>query len=282
MIDLHCHSTASDGSESPAAVVELAAAAGCSALALTDHDGLGGLAAAEQRARELGIGFVPGCEVSCAFEPGSMHLLCYFVADTPGPLARELAELRADRVQRNGELLERLAAIGIPLSWEEVQAEADSDVVGRPHFAAVLMRHGIVASVNEAFERYLAKGQPGYVARRDIDAKTAIAATVASGGVAVLAHPLSLGLRITALAPTLAELAGEGLSGLECEYANYDPDTRLMLTDLAARYGLVATGGSDFHGRFKPGLFIGTGRGDLRVEDDVLDLLAARRPRATN
>jgi hypothetical protein len=278
MIDLHSHSTASDGSESAATVVELAAAAGCSALALTDHDGLAGLAPAAQRARELGIGFVPGCEISCSFEPGSMHLLCYFVDDVPGPLVAALAALRADRVERNRELVDRLAALGLPLSWEEVRAEAGSDVVGRPHFAAVLVRHGVVSTVNEAFERYLAKGQPGYVGRKDIDVASAISATIASGGVAVLAHPLSLGLRVTALGPLLDELGQQGLAGVECEYANYDPDTRILLRDLARRHRLVATGGSDFHGRFKPGLFVGTGRGDLAVEDEILDQLAARRP----
>ena len=233
VIDLHCHSTASDGSESPETVVDLAAAAGLTAVALTDHDGLAGLARAARRADELGIGFVPGCEVSCSFEPGSMHVLCYFIEDTPGPLQDGLDALRKDREHRNSALIERLEELGIPVSRSEVEEEAGSSVIGRPHFAAVLVRHGVVASVEEAFNRYLAKDQPGYVGRDDIEVGDVLARTAASGGVAVLAHPLSLGLSPDGLDRLLAELSGEGLSGLECEYANYDPATRADLAGLA-------------------------------------------------
>ena len=278
MIDLHCHSTCSDGSESPEAVVELAAAAGLSAVALTDHDGLAGLADAARRAARLGIEFVSGCEVSCAFEPGSMHVLCYFIDDVPGPLQNALAELRVDRASRNDALVERLAELGIPVNKSEVELEAGSSVIGRPHFAAVLVRHGVVASVEEAFNRYLAKGRPGYVARRDIEVSEVIDKTAGSRGVTVLAHPLSLRLGADELDQLLDELAENGLGGLECEYASYDPPTRDDLRALARRHRLVATGGSDFHGTYKPGLSVGTGRGDLAVPDEALDALAALRP----
>jgi len=279
VIDLHCHSTASDGSEAPEAVIELAAAAGLSAVALTDHDGLAGLARAAAHADELGIAFVPGCEVSCSFQPGSMHVLCYFIEDVPGPLRDALTGLRADREQRNDALIGRLAELGIPVSRDEVEAEAGSAVIGRPHFAAVLVRHGVVASVTEAFDTYLAKGRPGYVGRDDIEAGEVIAHANATGGVAVLAHPLSLELTPAALDRLLHALCEEGLGGMECEYASYDPSTREELRRLAGGHGLVATGGSDFHGRYKPGLFVGTGRGDLAVPDEALEALRARRGR---
>jgi 3',5'-nucleoside bisphosphate phosphatase len=281
VIDLHCHSTASDGSEAPEVVVELAAAAGLSAVALTDHDGLAGLTRAAERAEQLGIGFVPGCEVSCSFQPGSMHVLCYFVDDVPGPLRNALEGLRADRAKRNDALIARLAELGIPVSRDEVEAEAGSAVIGRPHFAAVLVRHGVVSSVEEAFDTYLAKGRPGYVGRDDIEAAEAIAVANASGGVAVLAHPLSLELTPGELDRLLDTLCDDGLAGMECQYANYDPATREDLHRLAGNHGLVATGGSEFHGRYKPGLFVGTGRGDLAVADEALEALRARRGRPT-
>jgi len=277
VIDLHSHSTCSDGSDSPARVMELAAAAGLGAVALTDHDNVAGLEEAAQRARELGLEFVPGCEVSCAFEPGGMHLLCYFVDRAAGAFNDELARLREDRAGRNVRLLARLAELGMPLDADEVAAQAGSEVVGRPHFAAVLVRRGHAESIEDAFDRYLKKGGVAYVARADAEVEEAIRLTVEAGGVAVLAHPHSLELAAPALDQLVEHLAGVGLGGIECLYGRYLPDERAALAALARRYGLVATGGSDFHGAYKPGLMIGSGLGDLAVPDEVLDELRARR-----
>ena len=278
MIDLHCHSTCSDGSETPARVVEMAAAAGCSSVALTDHDGLEGIDAARRRAAELAIGFVPGCEVSCAFSPGTMHVLCYFVEPGEGPLQDELARLRDDRVNRNERLVERLQAIGLPITFDEVRAEAGGTTIGRPHFAAVLVRNGAATSIQDAFDQYLAKGKPGYVAKARIDAAQAIGAAARSAAVPVLAHPLSLGLEPAELDRHVGELAALGLAGMECYYGRYSPEDRAGLVELAGRHGLVATGGSDYHGTFKPDLEVGTGTGDLDVPDGALDELELRRP----
>lgn len=278
MIDLHSHSTCSDGSETPARVVELAAEAGCSAVALTDHDGLDGLAAAASRASELGIGFVPGCEVSCAFQPGSMHMLCYFVQPGSGPFVAELARLRTDREQRNAQLMDRLAALGMPIDAEELAEEAGGGIVGRPHVAALLVRHGHAASIDDAFVRIIGKGAPAYVSKGRIEPATIIDLVARTGGVSVVAHPLSLGLEPDALASTLDALAEAGLGGLECYYGRYDAETRTMLAGLARRRALVPTGGSDFHGSYKPDLAMGTGTGDLAVPDELLDELEARRP----
>lgn len=277
MIDLHTHSRCSDGSDTPARVVELAAEAGCTAVALTDHDGLAGIAEARARAAELGVDLVPGCEVSCAFSPGTEHVLCYFVEDGEGPLQEQLARLRADRETRNVRLVARLNELGIPITEELLVEEAGNATIGRPHFAAVLVRLGAVESYQDAFDRLLGKGGPAYIPKAFIDAPTTIAAASASGALTVLAHPLSLGLEPAALDEEVGELTEAGLTGLECFYGRYAPEERDGLVALARRHGLVATGGSDYHGTYKPDLRVGTGTGDLEVPDTALAELSSRR-----
>ena len=272
------HSRCSDGSETPERIVELAAAAGCSAVALTDHDGLDGLVRANRRASEMGISFVPGCEVSCAFTPGAMHVLSYFVEPGDGPLQAELARLRDDRVRRNERLVERLRELGLPVSFDEVRSAAGSSVIGRPHFASVLVANGAATSIEDAFARWLAKGAPGYVPKARVAVSSFIAAARDSGAVTSLAHPFSLGVEPPALDRLLGELVEAGLVGLECYYGRYSPEERALLAEMAQRHGLVATGGSDFHGSFKPDLLIATGTGDLEVPDEALVSLADRRP----
>jgi 3',5'-nucleoside bisphosphate phosphatase len=279
MIDLHTHSTCSDGTDAPERIPELAAAAGCSALALTDHDTLVGLEAARRRAGELGIDLVPGCEVSCAWRGASAHVLVYFVEDGDGPLQGELAHLREDRVVRNRRLVDRLQQLGLPVTYDEVVSEAaGEESAGRPHVAAVLVRHGAARSVPDAFDRWLGEGRPAYVPKsRVVPAEIATLAR-ASGGVAVLAHPLTLDLTAAELSAAVAELAEAGFGGIEAYYGRYSPDERARLVELARRNGLVATGGSDYHGTVKEGLSVGVGEGDLAVPDRVLGDLAARRP----
>lgn len=277
MIDLHTHSTCSDGSETPEHVVELAARAGCSAVALTDHDTLEGLGRAERRATEVGIDFVRGCEVSCRFQPGTMHLLCYFVEGDEGPLQSQLERLRSDRATRNERLVERLNELGIPITLDRVASAAGGTTIGRPHFAAVLVDMGVVADLQGAFDTLLAKGGPAYIPKAFVDASTTIAAARDSGALVSLAHPHSLGLEPLALEGILGELRDAGLAGIECFYGRYSPEERAVLNDLAKRFDLVATGGSDFHGSFKPDLQVGVGTGDLDVPDEALAALRARR-----
>jgi 3',5'-nucleoside bisphosphate phosphatase len=277
VIDLHTHSTVSDGSDRPGEVAELAAAAGCSAFALTDHDRLDGLAEARQSAARLGVEVVAGCEISCEWEGGTFHLLTYFVEEGSDPLASELTGLQEARDDRNPVMVARLAELGLPITMTEVEAEAGGSGVGRPHMAAVLVRNGAVASVQEAFDRYLAKGRPGYLDKRKLGVAEALALGRASGGVPVVAHPLSLGLEPAELDRHLGELAGLGLGGVECLYGRYSPEERAGLADIARRLDLVVTGGSDHHGRYKPDLQVGVGRGDLEVPDSALADLAARR-----
>jgi predicted metal-dependent phosphoesterase TrpH len=278
VIDLHTHSVASDGTDQPERIPELAAAAGCQAVALTDHDTLAGLPAARRRAGELGIELVPGCEISCSFRGTSAHVLVYFVEDEEGPLQDELARLREDRVARNRRLAERLAELGSAVTYDEVVAEAShEESVGRPHFAAVLVRHGEAESVPDAFDRWLARGRPAYVPKARVAPAAIAEAAAGSGSVAVLAHPLSLGLTGSELESAVAELAEAGFTGLEALYGRYTPGERKGLARLAKRFGLVATGGSDYHGAVKPDLSICSGQGDLRVPYTALEQLRDRR-----
>lgn len=271
MIDLHSHSSASDGSDAPERIPELAAAAGCGAVALTDHDTLEGIAEAGARASELGIELVPGCELSCEVREGTMHLLVYFVGPGEGPLQDRLVHLQAVRKERNRRMVDRLRQLGLNVTYDELLAEAGGRGVGRPHAAAVLMRKGFVSSVQEAFDRYLAKGKPGYVEKERLSPAEAVRLARASGGKPVLAHPFSLRRTLEALESAVGELCGFGLAGVESLYSRYSPDEREALVRLAQRHGLVATGGSDHHGTYKPDLSIGVGAGDLNVPDQVLE-----------
>lgn len=279
MIDLHTHSTASDGSDAPGDLVARGAEAGCSAIALSDHDTLAGLDQAEAAAAGLGVRLVRACEVAAASPAGVLHLLCYFVPADPGPLGDLLGRLRAERDRRNEELAGRLVALGLPLDYEAVVAEAGGRGVGRPHFAAVLVANGAARSIPDAFDRFLGEGGPGYVPRHRPDPAAVVEAAHASSAVCVLAHPLSLGLRGPELGDAVSSLARLGLDGLECHYGTYAPGDRGRLADLAAANALAATGGSDYHGTYKPGLDLGTGTGDLDVPETVLDALEEARAR---
>ncbi|MHB8220250.1 MAG: PHP domain-containing protein [Acidimicrobiales bacterium] len=279
MIDLHTHSTCSDGTDLPERIPELAAASGCSAVALTDHDTLAGIPPARRRAAEVGVSLVAGCEVSCSFKGTSAHVLVYFVEPGEGPFQDELGRLRADRVARNRRLADRLAELGIAVTYDQMVARAaGEESVGRPHVAALLVSLGAADSIPDAFDRWLAEGRPAYVPKSRITPGEVASLAAASGGVAVLAHPLSLDLGWTELDRALAELAAAGLSGVEALYGRYSPDQRVRLVELGRRHDLVPTGGSDYHGTVKSGLSVGTGEGDLRVPDDALDRLVARRP----
>lgn len=277
MIDLHTHSTVSDGSDPPERIPELAHAAGCRAVALTDHDRVDGLAAAGARAAELGVELIPGVEISCEHR-GTMHLLVYFLPPGGGPLQDELGRLQGVRDSRNRRLAQLMTELGLPVTYEEIQAEAGGMGAGRPHIASILVRKGVVGSIQEAFDVWLAKGRPAYIDKERLAPDVAVRLAVASGGVPVLAHPLSLGLSPGDTSAAVAELAGYGLAGVEAIYGRYSGEERSGLAALAAEHRLVATGGSDYHGRYKPDLQVGTGRGDLEVPDSILDELRERIP----
>jgi predicted metal-dependent phosphoesterase TrpH len=278
VIDLHTHSTASDGSDSPSALVALAKRQGVAALALTDHDTVEGLAEARAAAAEAGVRLVEGCELSCEVGEATMHLLVYFLPDTPGPLQDRLHGLQATRADRNERIVDVLRSHGLDVTLQEVLDEAGGGSVGRPHVAGVLLRKGYVGSVQEAFDVWLAKGKPAYLERERLLPSEAIRLAHESGAVAVLAHPTTLEFDGPELERFVGGLAADGLDGMECEYGRYTPDLRAQLRALAGRFGLAVTGGSDYHGRYKPDIALGTALGDLNVPDELLDALEARRP----
>ncbi len=276
-VDLHTHSTYSDGSDSPAEIVSAAAAAGLEAVALTDHDNLNGILEAAAAADASEVELIPGVELSCEWQPGGMHLVVLWLEPGPGPLQDQLEILQAGRRQRNVDLIELLQQLDVDISYEEVMAEAGGTGVGRPHVAAVLVRKGVVDSIPEAFDLYLASGRPAYVERYRLPPEEAIELARASGAVPIVAHPHTLGMTGTSLDQELRRLARHGLVGLECYYPEYEPDTRLELVERARDVGLVPSGGSDYHGTYKPGLEIGRGYGDLSVGREVWQELAEAR-----
>ncbi len=282
VIDLHTHSSVSDGSDAPARIPELAASAGCEAVALTDHDNLAGLEEARRSAERAGVTLVPGCEVSCkpdGLGPGSsVHVLVYFVEDGDGPLQSELLALRKDRRQRNAKLVQRLSELGVAVDYDKLVRDAGGEEgLGRPHFARALVELGVATDIDDAFSRWLGNGAAAYVPKGRLHPKDVAGLARASGGVAVLAHPLSLGLDPADLERMATELADAGFAGLEAVYARYSPEQRAELTKIARSAGLVPTGGSDYHGSFKPDLAVGLGTGDLDVPGAALEELAARR-----
>jgi 3',5'-nucleoside bisphosphate phosphatase len=282
VIDLHTHSTHSDGSDSPTALIDLAVEAGCSAVALTDHDTVTGLDEARRRSVERGIEFVPGIELSCHTSTRNVHLLGHFVDHHDNVFLERIATQQQLRHARNVHLCERLTELGMDVTIEEVTAAAGGNTVGRPHFAAVLVAKGHVTSIEHAFSTYLAEGMPAYVERQELPAAVAIQWIHDAGGVATWAHPVWRSTTVRERPSTetvVEELVTSGLDGLEARYSRYDGGLRREMVRLAQRFGLVATGGSDYHGTFKPDLRIGVGVGDLDVPDSVLSELRERLPR---
>ena len=276
-VDLHTHSRLSDGGVMPPEIVEMALGRGLTAVALTDHDLIEGNEVAGTAAAGR-LEFIPGVELSVQWRRRGMHLLAYWILpDTP--LAERLEEIQRGRARRNLQIIEALDDLGAPITMEEVEAEAEIGVVGRPHFAGVLVRHGYVESVGAAFDQYLAVGRPAYRPRARVPAEEMIGLAWESGAVPVVAHPHTLADNqdeFTDLFPMLAEI---GVAGVECHYVEYPIPVRERAADLAEASGLIPTGGSDYHERYKPGIEVGVGRGDLDVPDETVERLAAARSR---
>jgi 3',5'-nucleoside bisphosphate phosphatase len=253
LIDLHAHSSASDGTDSPADLVAAAAEAGLDVVALTDHDTFTGwddaLAAAAARS---GVRVLPGVEMSCALDGISLHVLGYLPDPTYGPLVDELARTRGDRVPRAREIVRRLAADGYPLSWQDVLAQVGPEgTVGRPHIADALVAAGVVASRDEAFDGLLHDRSRYYVRHYAADPLRAIRLVREAGGVSVFAHPAASSRGRVVTDDAIARMAAAGLAGLEVDHPDHDQAARLHLRGLAGELGLLTTGSSDYHGAGK-------------------------------
>ena len=272
-IDLHLHTHYSDGSLTPAKVVDLAHQAGVTALAITDHDIVDGIPHALDAATPLGIEVIPGVELSSRFNEQELHLLGYFFDWQDSTFRDHLAQQRRSRHARNPQTIERLNALGLGLSEEEVKAKARSDSIGRPHIAQVLVDKGYVHDTREAFDRYLKEGAPAYVPRTLSDTRDVIAWIRNAGGVPVLAHPTWTRCQGEPLYRLCACLKEAGLSGLEVFYSSHNRRQTSRFLELAKRLDLLVTGGSDFHGAANPGIQVGRGKGNLKVPDTLLDPL---------
>ena len=279
MIDLHTHSVFSDGSLTPEEIVAVAQQARLTAVALTDHDTTDGLARFLDAASKSDVRGIAGIEISAEHHPGAMHILGYFLDYRHAALQKKLDQLRAGRSQRNQQILEKLCALGLELTWDEVHALAGGEVVGRPHFAQAMIARGHVKDKDEAFARFLARGRPAYAERFRLSPVDSIHMLREAGGVPVLAHPCSLKLGQKQLRTLLLELREAGLEGVEVYHSEHNPRQTQLYHRLAVDCGMAVSGGSDFHGSLMPDIKLGRGFGGLRVPDDLLTKLESRKPR---
>lgn len=275
MIDLHVHSCFSDGSLFPDQICRDAAAAGITTLALTDHDTTAGLDAFAQACDASGIRGIPGLEISAEWSGGTMHLLGYFIDRQNPALQAALQQIRNGRHQRNLRIVDRLCELGHPVTLDEVQRCAGDAVMGRPHFAQALIASGAVRDKEEAFRRLLGKGCPAYVDRFRLTPEQSICLIHGAGGLAVLAHPGTLGVHASALRSLFRKLKAAGLDGVETYYSEHSSALQALYGGWCRELGLLQTGGSDFHGAMNPAVQLGSGFGHLCVPDELAEMLFA-------
>lgn len=250
-IDLHTHSTASDGTDTPAELVAHAAAAGLDVVALTDHDTVRGHAEAVA-ALPAGLTLVTGAELSCRLGGVSLHMLAYLFDPAEPEFARERELVRDDRVPRARTMVRQLQELGVPVEWEQVARIAGEGSVGRPHIATALVELGVVDSVSDAFtDQWLGNGGPAYAEKHELDPFDAVRLVKAAGGVTVFAHPLAVKRGRVVPESAIAELAAAGLDGIEVDHMDHDEPTRTRLRGLARELELLPTGSSDYHGSRK-------------------------------
>ena len=276
-VDLHCHSTASDGTLPPAQVVRLAKESGLSALALTDHDTVAGIDEASREAKKLGIDFIAGIEISAEYpHPGTLHILGYGVDPANESIKNLTATLIAGRDNRNPKIVEKLNQMNVSVSMKEWEDEAKGDVLGRPQLAAILVRKGYVSSIKLAFEKYLGNGAPAYFDKERLAPPRAMEMIRRCGGLPVLAHATQLRKgNFPQLENEIKNLVDQGLGGIEVIHSDFDQLMVNFLTDLADRLNLIKTGGSDFHGSNKPDVELGIANG-RRVPRKFFDQLRDR------
>lgn len=275
MIDLHCHSTCSDGTDTPETLAALADEAGLTALALTDHDTVAGLPRLMACQPTTRCRLLPGIELSCRFLGSEMHVLGLLFDPLDAQLLERVEALRVRRIARNTALLDRLRTLGVPLEWEDVLALAPGDQVSRAHFARALVKKGIVCKPQDAFHRYIGEGAPAYVPFKDLTPGDAAGWIREAGGVALVAHPGRTSRRLFPWDGAMKDLKAQGFVGFEARYSDYGPAEQAYFEALARDLDMLPSGGSDYHGAFKPGIRLGVGRGDLEVPDAWLENLEA-------
>ena len=281
-IDLHVHSTASDGSLTPSEILAMAVQSGLKAIAITDHDTLDGSAEAVRSGIPASLQFLTGIEISADAPPGfrlngSVHILGYGIDPDNATLNAMLRVLKAARANRNPQIMTRLKTLGMPLSMSALDDIVGDAIAGRPHIAQLMVKEGFADSIDDAFDRFLGKNKPAYIDKYRVPMAEAIQTIDAAGGIAVLAHPYLNGIadpkRFEAFLQTLIPM---GLRGIEAIYPDHPEHITDAYCRLADKYGLLVTGGTDFHGEVTPGLKIGVGSGDFHVPYTLFEALAAR------
>lgn len=272
-IDLHAHTTASDGTFTPRELVAYAAKKGLAAVAITDHDTVEGAALSAELQRESGVEVVPGIEISAEYFGYGIHILGYFIDPASPAMARVLDWVIDERGRRNRRIIALMRADGVNVSAGALAGRWPGAVIGRPHLAAALVENGLCASVQEGFDRFLSEGKKYYLPRAYLPLDTAFDCIRAAGGKAVFAHPLQYGMDEAALLALTRRLVDAGCAGMECLYSGYSAQQSEYLRGIAQKFGLCVTGGSDFHGGRKPQIDLGSGAGELAVPYEVLERL---------
>jgi predicted metal-dependent phosphoesterase TrpH len=273
-IDLHLHTSASDGTLSPSELVRYAVKRGVQAIAITDHDTIDGNEEAIGEGHQVHLTVIPGVEISVDYSSGSMHMLGYLFDNQNESLREKLKLLQKFRAERNPRIAEKLTRLGMPTPYEEVVQLSGGGQVGRPHFARFMIEKGYVRSEQEAFEKYLKKGALAYEEKVRFSPSDAVALILGAQGVPVLAHPFTLNCKgPEELDHVVKGLVEAGLKGIEVFYPEHSEKETLEYQRLADRYGLIVTGGSDFHGNGGSGIDLGTGRGNLNVPYELLNTL---------
>ncbi len=276
-IDLHTHTNRSDGTLSPGELVGLAKASGVSVLAVTDHDTISGCEAAVRHGEKIGVNVISGVELSIAYSlsgNGHLHLLGLFIDPQNEALNAALTKLSEAREERGTEILEKLAKINMPVPKEELKAVVNGGSVGRPHIVSLLLKKGYIRSAYQGYTQLLGKGGAAYVSKEKLELEPAINLIHRAGGLAILAHPISLMFaNYPRLGDEILKFREMGLDGVEVYYSSHDHYFTRWLFDFCRQYNLQMSGGSDFHGSVKPDILLGRGRGNLRIPYQVYEAL---------
>lgn len=276
-VDLHTHTTASDGSDSPTELVKKAAEAGLAAVAITDHDTVSGLDEACEAGKRYNITVVRGCELSVSSQYGEVHLLGLWLPEDCSPIEAQLFDLRDKRDSRNERILERLHKVGVHLSLEQVLAQSQGETVGRPHIAGALLKAGYVTTVQDAFARYLGKDGSAFEPKEVFTPEDGVRLLANLGATVSVAHPMLIRCPLPWLEDTISDLASYGLTAVEAYHSEHSAKHERCCAELAGRHNLGVSGGSDYHGLAKPHIRLGRGKGGLRVTLAVYERLLTRR-----